>query len=180
MIHINISRKCQKTGFSVACRRPGKALSIFLLVLVLAAAIVSGACSASASPTNSAPTSTTPTTATTTAPAASLTTAADGYQTITPEAAKKMLSTQQGIILLDVRTAEEYKTGHLAGSQLLPVEELADRSNELPAAKDTPIIVYCRSGRRSKIAADELITLGYTRVFDLGGLQDWPYETEAG
>ncbi|MBP1757491.1 MAG: pspE, partial [Firmicutes bacterium] len=95
---------------------------------------------------------------------------------ISADDALKLLKDNPNAILLDVRTADEYAQGHIADSQLLPVEELANRTGELPADKATPIIVYCRSGRRSALAATQLVDLGYTQVFDLGGIQSWPYD----
>ncbi len=102
---------------------------------------------------------------------------ASGYQRIAPDTAKQMLAEDANVLLLDVRTAEEYTTGHIAGSQLLPYDEIPSRVSELPADKNRPIIVYCRSGRRSKLAADTLLGLGYTSIYDLGGIADWPYDT---
>lgn len=102
------------------------------------------------------------------------------YQTITPEAAREWLAKDSKVVLLDVRTVEEYAEMRIPDSQLLPYDEIADRQSELPADKNTPIIVYCRTGRRSELAAQSLLELGYTSVYDLGGIQDWPYETTAG
>jgi rhodanese-related sulfurtransferase len=98
------------------------------------------------------------------------------YRTITPEEAKKMLESSEDIILLDVRTEGEYKEGHIKGAILLPdtqVEQMA--ATVLPDLNQT-ILIYCRSGRRSKAAAQKLIEMGYTQVLDLGGIINWPYE----
>lgn len=102
------------------------------------------------------------------------------YQTITPESARDWLAKDSKIVLLDVRTAEEYAEKRIPNSQLLPYDEIFNRESELPADKNTPIIVYCRTGRRSEIAAQSLLKLGFTAVYDLGGIQDWPYETISG
>lgn len=95
---------------------------------------------------------------------------------ISADDAIKLMKENPATVLLDVRTEAEYAQGHIAGSQLLPVEALADRAGELPNDKTTPIIVYCHSGRRSAIAAAQLVEMGYTQVNDLGGIQDWPYD----
>lgn len=98
------------------------------------------------------------------------------YHKITPEEAKTMME-QEGIVILDVRTAEEFKAGHIENAVLIPDTELADRAaEELPDLEQT-ILVYCRSGRRSAAAAKALVERGYTAVYDFGGILDWPYDT---
>jgi rhodanese-related sulfurtransferase len=99
------------------------------------------------------------------------------YKKITPDEAKTLIDGGE-YILLDVRTQEEYDEKHIAGAKLLPYDEISDKAEtELPD-KDAPILLYCRTGRRSKTAAETLIGLGYTNVLDFGGIVDWPYETE--
>jgi rhodanese-related sulfurtransferase len=79
-------------------------------------------------------------------------------------------------VLLDVRTEAEYRQGHLPQAHLIPEAEVASRARaELPN-KDTPVFVYCRSGVRSASAARTLAALGYTQVFDAGGILSWPRE----
>lgn len=102
---------------------------------------------------------------------------AGGYQTITAEEAFAMLQDPQEDILLDVRTQEEFDAGHIAGALLLPDYEVAQKAEGVLPDKDARILVYCRSGRRSAAAAAELAELGYTNVYDFGGIIDWPYET---
>jgi len=97
------------------------------------------------------------------------------YQEIKPAAAQKMLAEQE-VILIDVRTAEEYAAGHIENSCLIPDYELAEQAEQELADKDAVIMVYCRSGRRSADAAQTLADLGYSRVYDLGGIIDWPYK----
>jgi len=97
-------------------------------------------------------------------------------QLISPQDARSMLESNDQVLLLDVRTAEEYADGHIPGSVLMPYDSVEARAGELPEDLGTPIIIYCRSGRRSAIAAEVLADLGYTRIYDLGGIQDWPYE----
>ena len=102
------------------------------------------------------------------------------YQKITAEQAKAMMDEGKPFILLDVRTDEEFKEKRIDGAILIPDYEIKSRATaELPD-KNTLILVYCRSGRRSANAANELIALGYTNVYDFGGIIDWPFDTVAG
>ena len=97
---------------------------------------------------------------------------------ITAEQAKQMMDTESGYIILDVRTQEEYDEAHIPGAIVIPNTEIEARAeSELPD-KDQMILVYCRSGRRSKLAAEILVELGYTNIYEFGGIIDWPYETE--
>ena len=99
---------------------------------------------------------------------------------ITAEEASQMMELSSGYILLDVRTQSEYDEKRIPGAVLIPDYELAKRVEaELPD-KEAQILIYCRSGRRSASAAKELISMGYTSVYDFGGIIDWPYETESG
>ena len=98
------------------------------------------------------------------------------YEQISGAEAKALMDSESGYIIIDARTQEEYDQGHIPGAILIPEYEIADRAeNELPD-KDQLILVYCRSGRRSKIAAEELVKLGYTNVKEFGGIIDWEYE----
>ena len=105
--------------------------------------------------------------------------ASDGsYEQITQEAAKEMMDTQE-VIVLDVREQSEYDSGHIPGAVLLPVGSIDE---ETAAAvipeKDSTVLVYCRSGNRSKTASSTLAGLGYTNIYEFGGINTWPYETE--
>ncbi len=100
------------------------------------------------------------------------------YMNITAEEAKQIMDSEEGYIILDVRTQEEYDEGHIPGAILIPNTELEARAEENFPDKDQLILVYCRSGRRSKIAAEALMELGYTNVREFGGILDWPYEVE--
>ena len=106
--------------------------------------------------------------------------AADGsYQQITQEEAKEMMDSQE-VIILDVREQDEYDSGHIPGAMLLPVGMI----NEETAAgvipgKDATVLVYCRSGNRSKTASSTLADLGYTNIYEFGGINTWPYETKS-
>lgn len=96
------------------------------------------------------------------------------YQKISPEKAQEMMKEES--FLLDVRTQEEYDAGHIEGAVLIPVNDiLADQFEKLPN-KDQVILVYCRSGNRSEVAARHLVESGYTQVYDFGGINDWPYD----
>lgn len=96
------------------------------------------------------------------------------------EEAREMLEGDELLYLVDVRTAEEYEESHIPNAILIPNETIGDtQPPELPEL-DAPILIYCRSGNRSAQAANKLIDLGYTNVYDFGGIKDWPYETEAG
>ena len=98
------------------------------------------------------------------------------YDQISGAEAKALMDSESGYIIIDARTQEEYDEGHILGAILIPEYEIAVRAeNELPA-KEQLILVYCRSGRRSKIAAEELVKLGYTNVKEFGGIIDWQYE----
>ncbi len=99
------------------------------------------------------------------------------YRRIAPEKVKEMMDHGGGFTLLDVRTQEEFNAGYIPGAILIPDFELAARAAaELPQ-KDAVILVYCRSGRRSAASTQALVDMGYTRVYDLGGINSWPYET---
>jgi rhodanese-related sulfurtransferase len=100
------------------------------------------------------------------------------YMNITAEEAKQIMDTEEGYIILDTRAQEEYDEGHIPGAIVIPHDEIADRAEEELPQKDQLLLVYCRSGRRSKIAAEALVELGYTNIKEFGGIIDWPYETE--
>ncbi|MGE4214403.1 MAG: rhodanese-like domain-containing protein [Anaerotignaceae bacterium] len=101
----------------------------------------------------------------------------EAYRKISAEDAKKMMDENEDIIILDVRTEEEYSQGHIESSLLIPDTEIEDKAEEVLTDKDAVILIYCRSGRRSETATKELIEMGYTKTFDFGGINDWPYET---
>ena len=87
-----------------------------------------------------------------------------------------MIDKDNSIIILDVRTEQEYKSGYIEGAILLPENEIFDKVEEIITDKSTTILLYCRSGRRSALAADRLVELGYTNVYDFGGIIDWKYD----
>ena len=100
------------------------------------------------------------------------------YVSITVEEAKQIMDTEEGYIILDVRTQEEYDQGHIPGAVVISHEEIAEKAEKVLTDKDQLILVYCRSGRRSKLAAEALVELGYTNIKEFGGIIDWPYEVE--
>ena len=99
------------------------------------------------------------------------------YEQISGAEAKALMDSESGYIIIDARTQEEYDQGHIPGAILIPEYEIADRAEKELHDKNQLILVYCRSGRRSKIVAEELVKLGYTNVKEFGGIIDWEYET---
>ncbi len=100
------------------------------------------------------------------------------YEQITQQKAKEIMDSGEEYILLDVREQEEFDEGHIKGAVLLPHTEIEAKAQTLLPDKDKLILVYCRSGRRSKIAATNLSILGYTNIKEFGGITDWKYEIE--
>jgi len=100
------------------------------------------------------------------------------YMNITAQQAKEMMDGQEGYIILDTRTQEEYDESHIPGALLIPHDEVKEKAEDELTDKNQLILVYCRSGRRSKLASEALAELGYTNVKEFGGIIDWPYEVE--
>ena len=98
------------------------------------------------------------------------------YEQITAENAKKIMDSGEEHIILDTREQDEFDEGHIPGAFLNPYTEIENKAEEMLPDKDKLILVYCRSGRRSKIAAESLAKFGYTNVKEFGGIIDWPYE----
>ena len=98
------------------------------------------------------------------------------YEQISQDEAKHIMDTESGFVIIDARTEEEFSEGHIEGAILIPEYEIAERAEREIPEKDTLILVYCRSGRRSKIASDALVQLGYTNVKEFGGIIDWQFE----
>ena len=100
-------------------------------------------------------------------------------ESLTQEEAKEMMDAQE-VIILDVREQDEYDSGHIPGAVLLPVGSIdEDTAAEVIPEKDSTVLVYCRSGNRSKTASSALAELGYTNIYEFGGINTWPYETES-
>ena len=100
------------------------------------------------------------------------------YVNITAQEAKTIMDNEEGYVVLDVREQDEYDAGHIPGAILIPYTQIEEKANEILPDQDQLILVYCRSGRRSKIAAEALVELGYTNIKEFGGIIDWPYEVE--
>ncbi|WP_313527484.1 rhodanese-like domain-containing protein [Anaerotignum sp.] len=101
------------------------------------------------------------------------------YQQITAEEAKKMMD-DGNVTVVDVRTEEEYTKEHIPNAVLVPVDSIGDDAPEALPDLDGVLLVYCRSGNRSKTASERLKNIGYTNVYEFGGIIDWVYETETG
>ena len=100
------------------------------------------------------------------------------YMNITAQEAKEIMDHQQDYIILDTRTREEYDEKHIPGAILIPYDEIDEKAPQMLPDKEQLILVYCRSGRRSKIASEALLDMGYTNIKEFGGIIDWPYEVE--
>jgi phage shock protein E len=103
-------------------------------------------------------------------------TSAGIYQKITAQEAKAIIDGEEDVIILDVRTDSEYKAGHIEGSVLLPHTEIKEKAHQMLPDKNAIILVYCRTGIRSARGSNFLLEMGYTNVYDFGGIVDWPYE----
>ena len=97
------------------------------------------------------------------------------YEQISQEQAKMLMDSESDYVILDVRTEEEFAEGHIAGAILIPDYAIKEKAESMLPDKNQLILVYCRSGRRSKLAASELVALGYTNVKEFGGIIDWSY-----
>lgn len=99
------------------------------------------------------------------------------YTQISAEEAKSLMDTESDYIILDARTESEFAEGHIEGAVLIPHDEISSRAEKELPDKNRLILVYCRSGNRSKTASEALAKLGYSNVKEFGGIIDWPYET---
>lgn len=100
------------------------------------------------------------------------------YEQISGDEAKALMEGSEDYIIIDARTQSEFDAGHIPGAILIPEYEISERAERELPDKDQLILVYCRSGRRSKIAAQALVDLGYSNVKEFGGIIDWKYEIE--
>lgn len=107
----------------------------------------------------------------------SLQTSASEYKKISSEEAKSRIDSGDEVFIIDVRTAEEYNSGHIPNAILIPNETISNKMPDLLPDLNAEILVYCRSGNRSAQAARKLLSIGYTNVYDFGGINNWPYET---
>lgn len=95
---------------------------------------------------------------------------------ISSEDAKKIIDEESSVVILDVRTEEEYNSGHIENSILISVDDLEDRAEEILKDKEQKILIYCRTGNRSNTAGKILKEMGYTNLYDFGGINTWKYE----
>ena len=102
----------------------------------------------------------------------------DMFKQITPQEAKSIMDSGEEYIILDVREQSEFDEGHIQGAILIPYAEIENKAEQMIPDKNAQLLAYCRSGRRSKIAAESLVKLGYTDVKEFGGIIDWSYEIE--
>jgi len=103
----------------------------------------------------------------------------ESYKKVSFQEAKHIIDTEPNCVILDVRDEDEYITGHAENAVLFPVDTIdEDTTEEKIPTLDTPILVYCKSGRRSFMAAMKLESYGYTHIYDIGSLVDWPYGLE--
>jgi len=162
-------------------RKGSRRLQSLVLSLMAVTAIGLTACG---NPSAATTVQTTATTMNTTVTQASTTTQSSAETVdsilLTAEEGKAFLEATPTAILVDVRTEPEYKEIRIPGSILIPLNDLPNRLSELPKDPSKPIVVYCRSGNRSSVAASILVEAGFPAVYDLGGIIDWPYETEKG
>lgn len=99
-----------------------------------------------------------------------------GYRRITMDEAAELMEKENGYVLLDVRTKEEYESGHIPHSINLPLGDIGSSSISILPDKSQMILVYCRSGNRSRQASEKLVKLGYTSVVEIGGINSWKGE----
>jgi len=101
------------------------------------------------------------------------------YQQISAQEAKNMMDEMEEVLILDVREQSEYDEAHIPGAVLLPLGTISEKTAaDVIPQKDSAVLVYCRSGNRSKKASQALADLGYTNIYEFGGIMDWPYEKE--
>ncbi len=102
------------------------------------------------------------------------------YHKLTAQQAQQAMEQGSDYLLLDVRTPEEFDQAHIPGAVLIPDYEIADRADDDLPDKQRTLYIYCRSGRRSANVALQLVEMGYTNVYDFGGIIDWPFDTVSG
>ncbi len=90
--------------------------------------------------------------------------------------AKKMMDNEKDIVILDVREPDEIETGYIDGAVFIPNGDIEEKATQILTDKNKKILVYCRSGKRSMEACEKLVKLGFSNVYDFGGIMDWPFE----
>ena len=147
------------------------------LSLALSAALLTSCASSGGGAASSLPMSAASSASSLPMPASSSASAADGtYQTITAEEGKAMMDAG-GVTVVDVRTQKEYDAGHIPDAILVPNESIGEEPPEALPDKSAALLIYCRTGIRAADASEKLAKMGYTNVYDMGGIRDWPYET---
>ncbi len=146
-----------------------------VLPAAAAAAVLLSACAGSAQPAQTSSVE-----SVTVSSAASVAESGTSYEQITQETAQEIMDSGEDIIILDVRTQEEFSEEHIPGAICVPNETIADSDIPQLPDKQQTILVYCRSGRRSKEASQKLAALGYTGIKEFGGIIDWQGKTEKG
>lgn len=149
---------------------------ILTLIMLTLASVILSACNGDVTE-DSSQNSGTPTESTSTIATQDSSSSLPSVTLLTPEEAKAMMD-KGGVTVVDVRRADEYATGHVPGAILLPNETIGETAESVLTDKKAAILIYCRSGRRSAEAASKLVALGYTKVYDFGGILSWPYDTE--
>lgn len=104
----------------------------------------------------------------------------NSYKQITQDEARTMMASDDGHVIVDVRREDEFEAGHIPGAICIPNESITDTMPEQLPDKNQVILIYCRSGRRSKEAAQKLFDMGYLKVYEFGGIIDWTGETVTG
>ena len=99
-----------------------------------------------------------------------------GYTQISQEEAKEMMGRDDGHVIVDVRRQDEYDAGHIPGAILIPNESIGHGAPEALPDYDQVILIYCRSGNRSKQASEKLAAMGYTNIYEFGGINTWTGE----
>lgn len=102
------------------------------------------------------------------------------YRKITAEDGKALMDSEADFVLVDVRRTDEYEEAHIPGAINIPNESIEETQPDALSDLDAAIVVYCRSGVRSKQAAEKLVAMGFNDVRDMGGINAWPYETVSG
>lgn len=136
-------------------------VSIALMAATVIAALALAGCNSSDSASSSAP-------------AASFA----SYEQISAQQAKELMDADDSLVILDVRTQQEYDQVHIPGAVLLPLDQVQERAEAVLPRKDQLILVYCRSGNRSKQASELLAAQGYVNVKEFGGINGWPFDVE--
>lgn len=101
----------------------------------------------------------------------------NGYKSISPKEVKDSMDNDKSIVLIDVRTPNEYISEHITKSISLPLNNINSGIQKIASDKDTILVIYCQSGARASSACKELVKMGYTNIRNLGGIMSWPYET---